>query len=188
MPEAKKTVPKEENKHQEKKSAVEKTDMGSETKEPHVEAADLDSKDAPATAAATGKDTKKPAVKAKKKGKAKRRLVPEGIIYIQATYNNTVVTITDPKGEVIAWSSAGSNGFKGAKKATPYAAQVSSESAANKAKVFGFERGNVIIKGVGSGREQAIRGINSSGISIESIRDVTAVAHNGCRPRKSRRV
>lgn len=134
------------------------------------------------------KEGKKVPVKAKKKGKAKRRLVPEGIIYIQATYNNTLVTITDPKGEVIAWSSAGSNGFKGAKKATPYAAQISAETAANKAKVFGFERGHVIIKGVGSGREQAIRGINSSGINIESIRDVTAVAHNGCRPRKSRRV
>lgn len=138
--------------------------------------------------ASAEKGAKKATVKVKKKGKAKRRLVPEGIIYIQATYNNTIVTITDPKGEVIAWSSAGSNGFKGAKKATPYAAQISAENAANKAKVFGFERGYVIIKGVGSGREQAIRGINSAGINIESIRDITAVAHNGCRPRKSRRV
>lgn len=132
------------------------------------------------------KTSKKPSAKSKKK--AKRRLVQDGKVYIQATYNNTIVTVTDNKGEVLAWSSAGSNGFKGAKKATPYAAQVSAENAVNKAKVFGVERVHVIIKGVGSGREQAIRGIHTAGLNIESITDVTTVAHNGCRSRKARRV
>ena len=123
-----------------------------------------------------------------KKGKAKRRSVQEGKVYIQATYNNTLVSITDLNGEVIAWSSAGSNGFKGAKKATPYAAQVSSENAANKAKVFGLEKVHVIIKGVGSGREQAIRGLNVAGLTIESLTDITAIAHNGVRKRRARRI
>lgn len=129
---------------------------------------------------------KKPSAKAKKK--AKRRTVQEGKAYIQATYNNTIITITDLNGEVIAWTSAGSSGFKGAKKATPFAAQVSAEAAANKAKVFGLERVHVIIKGVGSGREQAMRGLHVAGISIESITDVTTIAHNGCRQKRSRRV
>jgi small subunit ribosomal protein S11 len=123
-----------------------------------------------------------------KKGKARRRTVLEGKVYIQATYNNTIVTITDMNGEVLAWSSAGSNGFKGAKKATPYAAQVSSENAANKAKVFGLEKVHVIVKGVGSGREQSIRGLHIAGLNIESLTDITAIAHNGVRKRRSRRV
>jgi small subunit ribosomal protein S11 len=123
-----------------------------------------------------------------KKGKAKRRTVLEGKVYIQATYNNTMISITDMNGEVIAWSSAGSNGFKGAKKATPYAAQVSSENAANKAKVYGLEKVHVIVKGVGSGREQAIRGLHIAGLNIESLTDVTAIAHNGVRKRRTRRV
>jgi len=139
------------------------------------------SENAPAEAKA-----KKPSAKAKKK--AKRRTVQEGKAYIQATYNNTIITITDLNGEVIAWTSAGSSGFKGAKKATPFAAQVSAEAAANKAKVFGLERVHVIIKGVGSGREQAMRGLHVAGISIESITDVTTIAHNGCRQKRSRRV
>ena len=133
------------------------------------------------------KATKKPATKSKK-GKPKRRLIQEGKAYVQASFNNTLVTITDTKGEVIAWSSAGSSGFKGAKKATPYAAQVSAENAANKAKVFGLEKVSVFIKGVGAGREQAIRGLQAGGINIESITDLTPIAHNGCRARKSRRV
>ncbi len=142
-----------------------------------------------AKAASTVKGEAKTAGKpVKKKGKAKRRTVLEGKVYIQATYNNTLVSITDMNGEVIAWSSAGSNGFKGAKKATPYAAQVSSENAANKAKVFGLEKVHVIVKGVGSGREQAIRGLNIAGLAIESLTDVTAIAHNGVRKRRTRRV
>jgi len=138
------------------------------------------------TAETSGEKNAK-AVKAKK-GKAKRRTVLEGKVYIQATYNNTIVSITDMNGEVIAWSSAGSNGFKGAKKATPYAAQVSSENAANKAKVYGLEKVHVIVKGVGSGREQAIRGLNIAGLNIESLTDITAIAHNGVRKRRTRRV
>lgn len=123
-----------------------------------------------------------------KKGKAKRRTVLEGKAYIQATYNNTLISITDMNGEVLAWSSAGSNGFKGAKKATPYAAQVSSENAATKAKVFGLDKVHVIVKGVGSGREQAIRGLHVAGLNIESLTDITAIAHNGVRKRRTRRV
>ncbi len=133
------------------------------------------------------KKAKKPATKSKK-GKAKRRLIQEGHAYIQASFNNTMVTITDNNGEVVAWASAGSSGFKGAKKATPYAAQVSAENAATKAKVFGLEKVHVFIKGVGAGREQGIRGLQAGGINIESITDLTPVAHNGCRARKARRV
>ena len=135
-------------------------------------------------AAAEGE--KKPEVKAKKK--AKKRLVSEGRAYVQASFNNTIITITDTKGEVLSWSSAGSNGFKGPKKATPYAAQVSAENAATKAKVYGLEKAWVYVKGAGTGREQAIRGLQNGGIYIEGITDVTAIPHNGCRPRKSRRV
>jgi len=139
--------------------------------------------------AASGEKTEKSAKPTKaKKGKAKRRTVLEGKVYIQATYNNTIVSVTDMNGEVLARSSAGSNGFKGAKKATPYAAQVSSENAANKAKVYGLEKVHVIVKGVGAGREQAIRGLNIAGLAIESLTDITAIAHNGVRKRRTRRV
>jgi len=139
--------------------------------------------------AKTAKGEVKAAAKPSKgKKKAKRRSVNEGKAYIQATYNNTLISITDMNGEVLAWSSAGSNGFKGAKKATPYAAQVSSENAANKAKVFGLEKVHVIVKGVGSGREQAIRGLHIAGLNIESLTDITAIAHNGVRKRRTRRV
>ncbi len=117
-----------------------------------------------------------------------KRNVPIGVAHVQATFNNTLITITDNNGEVIASSSAGANGFKGAKKATPYAAQVSAENAAAKAKVFGLEQVHVFVKGVGSGREQAVRGLQAGGIDIQSITDMTRVAHNGCRPSKSRRV
>lgn len=122
-----------------------------------------------------------------KKSKSKRT-VTEGNAYVQSSFNNTVITITDLNGNVIAWSSAGSNGFKGAKKATPYAAQLSAEATINKALLYGIEKLHVFVKGIGAGREQAIRGLHSSGINIESITDVTPIAHNGCRPRKSRRV
>lgn len=124
----------------------------------------------------------------KKKGKARRRNVELGNAFIQASYNNTIVTLTEPNGNVIAWSSAGASGFKGARKSTPYAAQVSAENAAEKAKVFGLQRVHVYIKGVGSGREQAVRGLSSSGIDIISLNDVTPMPHNGCRKKKQRRV
>lgn len=127
--------------------------------------------------------------KKSKKGKAKkRRIVPEGKVFIQASFNNTMTTVTDLNGEVLAWSSAGSNGFKGPKKATPYAAQITSENAITKAKVYGLEKVHVYIKGAGNGREQSMRGLLAGGVTIESITDVTPVAHNGCRRRKGRRV
>jgi small subunit ribosomal protein S11 len=140
---------------------------------------------APATGAAA------PAVEGEvkkiKKSKSKRT-VTEGRAYVQSSFNNTIVTITDLSGKVIAWSSAGSNGFKGAKKATPYAAQVSAEAAINKALLYGIEKLHVFVKGVGAGREQAVRGLHSNGVDIESITDMTPVPHNGCRTRKARRV
>ena len=122
------------------------------------------------------------------KKKVKRRTVPEGRAYIQASFNNTIVTITDPEGNVLSWSSAGANGFKGPKKATPYAAQTSAEKAVEKAKAYGLERVEVFVKGAGNGREQAIRGLHTGGLNIESITDITAIPHNGCRPKKTRRV
>lgn len=126
-------------------------------------------------------------IKKVKKSKSKRT-VTEGNAFVQSSFNNTVITITDLNGNVIAWSSAGSNGFKGAKKATPYAAQISAEAAVNKALLYGIEKLHVFVKGIGAGREQAIRGLHANGVNIESITDVTPVPHNGCRPRKSRRV
>lgn len=120
--------------------------------------------------------------------KSKRKSLLEGLAYIQVGYNNTIVTITDTKGDAVAWSSSGSSGFKGARKSTPYAAQVAAENAANKAKVFGLEKISVFVKGVGNGRDQAIRGLHAAGLSIVSITDVTPVPHNGCRKKKSRRV
>ena len=119
--------------------------------------------------------------------KTKKRHVPEGMAFIHASYNNTIVTLTEPNGNVIAWSSAGASGFKGARKATPYAAQISAENAAERAKLYGLERVHVYVKGVGSGREQAIRGLSSSGIDVISISDTTPIPHNGCRKKKTRR-
>lgn len=115
-------------------------------------------------------------------------MLTDGKVFIQASFNNTIITVTDLNGEVISWASAGASGFKGPRKSTPYAAQVSAENAITKAKVFGLEKVKVYVKGAGTGREQAIRGLQAGGVNIESITDVTPVPHNGCRPRKSRRV
>lgn len=123
----------------------------------------------------------------KKKKKAKRN-VPVGIAFIHATFNNTIVTITDPTGGVIAWSSSGCNGFKGSRKSTPFAAQVAGENAARKAKEAGVRSVNVFVKGPGAGRESALRALHINGLQVTSIKDITPVPHNGCRPRKSRRV
>ncbi len=133
------------------------------------------------------KTEEKPKAK-KSRSRSKKRNVPEGAAHIQASYNNTIVTLTEPNGNVIAWSSAGASGFKGARKATPYAAQISAENAAQKASAYGLERVHVYVKGVGTGREQAIRGLVSSGINIISINDVTPIPHNGCRKKKQRRM
>lgn len=140
-------------------------------------------------AAPAKEDKKAEAAPAKKtRKKPKRRIVPEGRAYIQAGFNNTLISITDPNGEVLCQSSAGANGFKGPKKATPYAAQTSAEKAAEKAKMYGVERVHVFIKGAGNGREQSMRGLLSGGITIESITEMTAIPHNGCRRKKARRV
>ena len=124
----------------------------------------------------------------KKRKKSKKRSLTEANLYINATYNNTIVTITEPNGNVVCWASSGSCGFKGTRKATPYAASVAAETALNKAKLLGVERVHISIKGIGSGRDQALRAVNASGVSIESLADRTAVPHNGCRSRKARRV
>lgn len=118
----------------------------------------------------------------------KRRSIPHANAYINASYNNTIITITDENGNVIAWDSAGASGFKGTKKATPYAAQVAAENVAVKAKLYGVEKLDVYIKGVGTGREQAIRGLIANGFDIEAIYDRTPIPHNGCRQPKPRRV
>ncbi len=117
-----------------------------------------------------------------------RKSVPRGQAHIQATFNNTIVTLTDPNGNVIAWGSAGSQGFKGSRKSTPYAAQVTAESAARKAMEHGMRQVEVYVKGPGSGREAAIRSLQAAGLSVVSITDVTPIPHNGCRPPKRRRV
>ena len=122
-----------------------------------------------------------------KSSKKVKKNVPLGNVYIQSTFNNAVVTITDPQGQVISWSSAGSNGLKGSRKSTPYAAQVSAENAAEKAKIHGLEKVNVYVKGVGPGREQAVRGLQAAGVHVLSLTDITPVAHNGTRAKKVRK-
>ena len=128
---------------------------------------------------------------AEKKSKGRRRerkSVPRGRAYIQSTFNNTLITLTDPNGNVIAWGSAGSAGFKGSRKSTPFAAGVAAEQAARRAMEHGMRQVDVLVRGPGSGREAAIRSLQAAGLSIQSIRDVTPIPHNGCRPPKRRRV
>jgi small subunit ribosomal protein S11 len=117
-----------------------------------------------------------------------RKSVPRGRAYIQSTFNNTIVTMTDPTGGVIAWASSGSSGFKGSRKSTPYAAGMAAETAARKAMEHGMRQVEVFVKGPGSGREAAIRSLQAAGLFISSITDVTPIPHNGCRPPKRRRV
>lgn len=122
-------------------------------------------------------------------GKKKvKKDIPEGVVHIQATFNNTIVTISDPQGNTLAWSTAGSQGFKGSRKSTPFAAQMAAQEACKKAQEYGVKSAFAYIKGPGSGRESALRAINASGIRITGIKDVTPVPHNGCRPPKKRRV
>jgi small subunit ribosomal protein S11 len=124
-----------------------------------------------------------------KKGKKKeRKNISEGVAHIQSTFNNTIVTITDMSGNVIAWASSGSQGFKGSRKGTPFAAQMAAEGAVKKAIEHGMRSVHVYVKGPGSGRESALRSLQSAGLNISLIRDVTPVPHNGCRPPKRRRV
>jgi len=124
-----------------------------------------------------------------KVGKRKNKVAPEsGVAHIRATFNNTIITITDLSGNVISWSSAGAQGFKGSRKSTPFAAQVAAEKAAIKAKEMGMRKLEVHVKGPGAGRESAIRSLETAGMEISVIRDRTPIPHNGCRPRKRRRV
>lgn len=117
-----------------------------------------------------------------------KKNIVSGVAHVNASFNNTVVTITDAQGNAIAWSSAGSQGFKGSRKSTPYAAQMAGESAGQKAMEHGMKTLEVEVKGPGSGRESALRALQTVGFTITAIRDVTAIPHNGCRPRKRRRV
>lgn len=117
-----------------------------------------------------------------------KKNIPTGVVHIQATFNNTIVTITDPNGNTVSWSSAGVKGFKGSRKSTPFAAQLVAEDAARKAMDNGMKAVGVHVKGPGSGRESALRAIANSGLKITYIRDVTPIPHNGCRPPKRRRV
>jgi small subunit ribosomal protein S11 len=125
----------------------------------------------------------------RKSGKKKeKKNIAEGVAHIQSTFNNTIVTITDLSGNVISWSSAGLQGFKGSRKSTPFAAQMAAEDAVRKAKEQGMRKVQVYIKGPGAGRESALRSLQLAGLTITMIRDVTPVPHNGCRPPKRRRV
>jgi small subunit ribosomal protein S11 len=120
--------------------------------------------------------------------KRERKQIPRGQAHVQSTFNNTIVTITDPKGNVVSWGSAGASGFKGSRKSTPYAAQIAAEGAARRSIEHGMRQVDVYVKGPGSGREAAIRSLQAAGLSVLSITDVTPIPHNGCRPPKRRRV
>ena len=134
-------------------------------------------------AKAPAKTTKKKSFKKKEK-----KVVPLGVCHIQATFNNTIITFTDPLGNVLAWSSSGSLGFRGSRKGTPFAAQQASLTAANKAKESGLRTVEVRVSGPGAGRESAVRALSTAGIEVKAIRDRTPIPHNGCRPPKRRRV
>lgn len=123
-----------------------------------------------------------------KKKKVKKKNIPIGVAHVHATFNNTIVTITDPTGAVVSWSSAGCHGFKGSRKSTPFAAQVAASSAAEAAVEHGMRAAQVFLKGPGSGRESALRALQTAGLSISAVTDVTPIPHNGCRPKKRRRV
>jgi len=129
------------------------------------------------------KDTKQTVKKKKRKAASAK-----GKVYVQSTFNNTIVTVSDEKGNTVAWASAGTVGFKGSKKGTAYAAQLASEAVSNQAKDAGIKRVDIFVKGPGAGRESSIRTIQGAGLTVESIKDTTPIPHNGCRPRKRRRV
>jgi small subunit ribosomal protein S11 len=124
----------------------------------------------------------------KKGGKKEKKNVPHGVAHIHATFNNTIITISDPSGNVVAWASSGGQGFKGSRKGTPFAAQTAAVQAGNAARDHGVRSVHVRVKGPGAGRESSIRALQSSGIDVKSIKDVTPIPHNGCRPPKRRRV
>jgi len=133
---------------------------------------------------------KAPAKTAKKKAfkKKEKKIVPTGVVHVQASFNNTIITFTDQNGNVLAWSSSGSLGFRGSRKGTPFAAQQASLTAANKVKEYGLRSVEVRVSGPGAGRESAVRALATAGIEVRHIRDTTPIPHNGCRPPKKRRV
>lgn len=130
----------------------------------------------------------KPQKKEESLKKKDRKNVPMGVAHVNASFNNTIITITDPFGNTIAWSSSGANGFKGSRKSTPYASQVAAEVAGKKAMEHGMKTVEVLVKGPGAGRESALRALGAVGLNVTSIKDITPVPHNGCRPPKRRRV
>jgi small subunit ribosomal protein S11 len=142
--------------------------------------ADEEIKETPAAAEAVAEDVK---VK-----KSKKRIDVQGIACVNASFNNTIVSITDARGNVVAWGSPGNSGFKGSRKSTPFAAQLASETAARKAFDLGMRKVDVRVKGAGGGRESAVRALKNAGIEVLTIRDVTGIPHNGCRPKKKRRI
>ncbi len=127
-------------------------------------------------------------VKKSKASKKVKQVIEEGVGHIYSTFNNTIITITDVDGNVVSWSSAGTVGYKGSRKSTPYAAQLAAEQAVRKATEYGMKRISVLVKGPGAGRESAVRTLQSCGLSVSLIKDVTPIPHNGCRPSKRRRV
>ena len=147
-----------------------------------------DTVDATTPDAGGKKGAGKPAKKKAFKKRGEKRVVHHGFAHIQASFNNTIVTITDAEGHVIAWSSAGAIGFKGSRKGTPFAATQAALNAGNAAKTYGLRSLEVKVKGPGAGRESAIRALQTVGIEVKSIRDITPIPHNGCRPTKRRRV
>lgn len=177
-----------------KKTPVLEVDDQDETEEKEVDTFSFDSSDEELPEEIKQKLEKNKQARAKKKLVKKKKkkvakVVKVGRAYIQATYNNTMITLTDNNGDVISWASAGLAGFKGAKKATPYAAQIITKIAAQKAKEeYGLQEVSVFVSGVGTGREAAIRALNANGLEVSSIKDTTPVPHNGCRPKKPRRV
>ena len=122
------------------------------------------------------------------RGKKVKKNIPIGVAHIQSTFNNTIITITDPTGNTVSWATSGTTGFKGSRKSTPFAAQLAAEAAAKKAVDNGMRQVSVLVKGPGSGRESALRALQTSGLKVTVIRDVTPIPHNGCRPSKRRRV
>jgi small subunit ribosomal protein S11 len=160
-----------------------------ETPDPKTPAA-APAAEAPAApaAAATPGAAAAPAATGERKSKKNKKNISTGVVYIASTFNNTMITITDVSGNVLAWSSAGARGFKGSRKSTPFAAQVAAGDAAAKAMEHGLKTVTVLVKGPGAGRESALRAIAAAGLKVTLIRDVTPIPHNGCRPPKRRRV
>ena len=142
----------------------------------------------PAAAAAAPAGAAKETSKDKKAKKKSKKNIQTGIVFIQSTFNNTIITITDVSGNVLSWSSAGARGFKGSRKSTPFAAQVAAGDAAAKAMEHGLKNVSVLVKGPGAGRESALRALSAAGLKVSLIRDITPIPHNGCRPPKRRRV